>query len=82
MRDVSNSSSPREEIDISLLLPLFSNHDRPSTPPKNYFEQGDANFPCLVDYDHCSYYLINIDHEYRARFHMDYLHCEKIGRGR
>ncbi|KAF2114048.1 hypothetical protein BDV96DRAFT_647536 [Lophiotrema nucula] len=31
-------------------------------------------------YDHCSYYLINIDPNYRARFHMEYLHCERVGR--
>ncbi|KAK8067396.1 hypothetical protein PG997_014143 [Apiospora hydei] len=33
-------------------------------------------------FDHCSYYLINIDHSYRARFTMDYLHCEKLSSGK
>ena len=80
MRDVSDSSSLRE-VDISPLLPLVSSHDRPSAPLQNHLEQENANFPCLVDYDHCLYYLINVDHEYRARFYMDYLHCERIGRG-
>ncbi|KAH7398368.1 hypothetical protein BKA66DRAFT_452969 [Pyrenochaeta sp. MPI-SDFR-AT-0127] len=30
-------------------------------------------------YDHCSYYIINIDPNYRARFYMDYLNCQRMG---
>ena len=29
-------------------------------------------------YDHCSYYLVDVDHSYRAQFTMEYLHCQAI----
>lgn len=48
---------------------------------KGGYHLSDNKTLSLNHYDHCSFYLININDTFQARFQMDYLYCDRLWSG-